>query len=470
MLKVLVVEDDAVYVEELQEEVFVSDLQIPCDLRFAKSAETAKRIIKRFRPDFVLLDMVFPLQEKAKPSTEAGASVIDFLAAEHKEAYIIALSSQDRDFAVKLLTKRKISDFLFKDTDWEELATRIRGHLEAALESKKKKLLEERQKSAAKLVGNFVCQDPKSKSLVERADQVATTDSTVLLLGESGTGKEVLAQRVHQRSNRKDGPFIAVNCGALDEELVRSELFGHTKGAFTGATSDRAGKFELSHGGTLFLDEVGELSLANQVRLLRVLEERVIERVGASEAIECNVRLIAATNRGLKEMVQEGTFRKDLFFRLHVFAINVPPLRERKKDIGILANHFLLNLAERMGRTIEKIDEEAKALLQAYDWPGNVRQLRNVIEHAIILERGATLSKQSIPPLAGMGQQTTGSGFEPGKTYGEMMMSFEENLLADALAHCSGDTNEVAKILDLNLRTLQRRVKALGMKPKDYKN
>ena len=464
MLKVLVVEDDTIYIEELREEVFNKEQAVRCDVRYASNVEAAQKITRRFRPDFVLLDMVFPLQEGGKADSSAGAKVIDFLDKEHSSARVVALSSQDREFAVKLLTTRKIADFLFKDTDWTELAARVSGHLETTVQAKKVALASRAE------AGTFICEDPQSRQLLQRIDQVAATESTVMILGESGTGKEVLARRIHDKSNRVDGPFIAVNCGALDEELVRSELFGHSKGAFTGATSDRAGKFEIAHGGTLFLDEVGELSLANQVRLLRVLEERVIERVGSSDPIECNVRLVAATNRPLEEMVKEGTFRKDLFFRLHVFAVNVPPLRSRKRDIPIIARHFVTTLAEKMGRAIEKIDDEAIVALQKYDWPGNVRQLRNVIEHAVILEGGPVLTASSFPPLVGMGQKPkVTSGFEPGRSYAEMMTTFEEQLLTEGLSHYRGDTNAMAKELGVNLRTLQRRIKALGVKSKDYK-
>jgi len=482
VLKVLVVEDDEGYLDELREEVLGegggAPLPLRCDVRYAATVADAKTTAARFRPDVVLLDQVFPLTAGAPPDRQAGRQIIDWFAAEQPETRIVALSSQDRDFAVQLLTSRRIADFLFKDVDWDELRVRIHRHLEAAAEDRRRAI--EAAAAAARRTpgdGDFVCADEGMRRILARADAAAATDSTVLILGESGTGKEVLARRVHDRSPRRDSAFVAVNCGALDEELVRSELFGHVKGAYTGATADRAGRFELAHGGTLFLDEVGDLSPANQVRLLRVLEERVIERVGSSDPIECDVRLLAATNRELQSMVAEGTFRQDLLFRLNVFAVTLPPLRERRADVPLLVDHFVRAMAARMGRPVTTVDDDAMALLRRQSWPGNVRQLRNVIEHAIIMARGDRVTIESLPPLvgpAGGGSSSASGGlaapWQPGRTYDDAMADSERAIITAALAQCGGDTTRTADLLQVNLRTLQRRLKALNVNPKDHRS
>src|SRR2546428_2911654 len=230
------------------------------------------------------------------------------------------------------------------------------------------------------------------KTVLSRVGKVAPSDSTVFITGETGTGKELIARAVHKRSQRSGRPFVSVNCAALAPTLVSSELFGHEKGAFTGATQRRLGRFELADGGTIFLDEVGELLADTQVALLRVLQEREFERVGGSQPIHVNVRVIAATNRDLKAAVANGTFRQDLFYRLNVFPIDVPPLRERKDDILMLIEYFVQRYAKRAGKNIRSIDKKTLGLLQAYDWPGNIRELQNIIERSVILSSGEVFS------------------------------------------------------------------------------
>ncbi len=227
--------------------------------------------------------------------------------------------------------------------------------------------------------------------VMEKIDQVAGTDSTVLIRGETGTGKELIAQAIHQRSGRRDQPMVAVNCGAIAAGLVESELFGHEKGAFTGALSRKVGKFELADGGTLFLDEIGDLSVELQVKLLRVLQEGELTRVGGSEAIRVDVRIIAATHRDLSGMVQAGSFRQDLYYRLNVFPLPVPALRERREDIPLLVRHFTASYAERLGKRIDAIPDPIMEQLQRFHWPGNIRELANVIERSVIVSTGSTL-------------------------------------------------------------------------------
>ena len=244
----------------------------------------------------------------------------------------------------------------------------------------------------ASMFEEVVGTSPALQAVVARIAKVAPTDSTVLITGETGTGKELFARAIHKRSRRSERAFVSVNCGALAPSLISSELFGHEKGAFTGATQRRPGRFEMADGGTIFLDEVGELPTDTQVALLRVLQEREFERVGGTQSIQVDVRVIAATNRDLKTATTNGTFRPDLFYRLNVFPIEVPALRERRDDIRILVEYFVKRYASRAGKIIRSIDKKALELLQSYDWPGNIRELQNVVERSVILTSGDTLA------------------------------------------------------------------------------
>lgn len=294
--------------------------------------------------------------------------------------------------------------------------------------------------------------------VLRNIDMVAPTGSTVLILGETGTGKELVARAIHGNSNRKTGPFVRVNCAALPVSLLESELFGHEDGAFTGATGKRTGRFELADGGTIFLDEIGEMPLSAQSRLLRVLQEQELERVGGSETIRVDTRVIAATNRDLLEMSEEGDFREDLYYRLNVFPIQIPPLRERKEDIPTLVQSFLRKLAGRLGKKVENVSPDVLAALENYHWPGNVRELENVVERAMILTTGSSLV---LPEGISRNRRR--------KRTDKAMQSLAE-VEADhirlVLSHTNGvvgGPNGAAKILDLNPNTLRSRMAKLGI-------
>lgn len=288
---------------------------------------------------------------------------------------------------------------------------------------------------------------------------VAPTDSTVLLLGETGTGKELVAKAIHRSSLRQSGPFIRVNCAALPESLLESELFGHEHGAFTGATRQRTGRFELADNGTIFLDEIGEMPLSAQSRLLRVLQEHELERVGSSHTIRINTRVIAATNRNLLEMVEQGRFREDLYYRLHVFPISIPPLRDRLEDIPTLARFFLNKLASRLGRKVLSIPESALSTLRDYTWPGNVRELENIIERAMILTRGESLELPAgIIPVRRKADARA-SHLLP-------LAEVERQHIQRVLEHTQGviaGPQGAAKILEINPNTLRSRMEKLGI-------
>jgi len=312
---------------------------------------------------------------------------------------------------------------------------------------------------------------PALQTVLLGISKVAPTDSTVLITGETGTGKELVARAIHRRSGRTSHAFVSVNCAAIPRDLIPSELFGHEKGAFTGATQRRLGRFELADGGTIFLDEVGELSPDTQVALLRVLQEREFERVGGRQPIHVDVRVVAATNRDLKAAVGNGTFRQDLFYRLNVFPIEVPPLRERKDDLLMLVEYFVQRYAKRAGKNIRSIDKKALNLLRAYDWPGNIRELQNIIERSVILSTGrefsvdeSWLSKETFPPAFRIeASEQSKSGVEPA---GEREII--EAVLVETRGRVWGPSGAAAK-LGIPPSTLDHRIKALRINKKQFK-
>jgi transcriptional regulator with PAS, ATPase and Fis domain len=303
------------------------------------------------------------------------------------------------------------------------------------------------------------------KKIFDLILKLAGSDANVLIMGESGTGKEMVAQAIHHMGNRAAQPFVPVNCAAIPEELLESELFGHVRGAFTGAINPRQGRFQLAHGGTLFLDEIGEMSPKLQVKLLRVLQERVFEPVGSDKAVRVDVRVVAATNRDLRQAVGEGSFREDLFYRLNVLPIYLPPLRERREDIPLLIAHFLNFQSRKKGKGIEAIEEEALALLERYDWPGNVRELENLIERLVVLNEDGVIRAKDIP---GYFSEPRGAKREPiaavalpseGVNLDEFLKVIEVELMRQALERTGGNKSRAAELLKLNRTTLVERLR-----------
>ncbi|MES1211074.1 MAG: sigma 54-interacting transcriptional regulator, partial [Acidobacteriota bacterium] len=304
-------------------------------------------------------------------------------------------------------------------------------------------------------------ESPRMRETHRLLARIAPTESTVLLRGESGTGKEVAARCLHRGSRRADKPFVALNCATLSETLLESELFGHEKGAFTGAVARKTGKIELAHEGTLFLDEVGEIPPPLQARLLRVLQERELERVGGTNPIRVDVRILAATNRDLEKAFRDGTFREDLFYRLNVISLTLPPLRERREDIPLLAGHFAARFADRLGRPSMAFTPEARACLLRHPWPGNVRELANAVERALVLGDGALIQPEDLPETLLEAAPAAGA---PLAEYHEAVNAFKKGLILEAIDRADGNIAKVAAALGLNVTYLHRLIRNFDLK------
>jgi DNA-binding NtrC family response regulator len=423
MARILVVDDDA-HIRQALVDRFVAR---KFDVSSAGSGKDALSKISREHPDVVLLDLQLPEGD--------GFWVLKQLKDEGIEATVVVITAHGTvDRAVQAM-KEGAYDFIQKPFEPALVEETVRRALERT--SLRRTL--RAQSAEPSIIG--------LAAAVELAKKAAKTDATVLLLGESGTGKEVIARYIHC-----SGPFVAVNAAALAETLLESELFGHEKGSFTGATARRAGKFELAHGGTLFLDEIGDISPALQAKLLRVLQERAFERVGGTETLTVDVRIIAATNRDLRKQVAEGKFREDLFYRLNVISIPLAPLRERRGDVKPLAEHFLRELKPSV-----RFAPEALAALERYDWPGNARELRNAIERAAALSEGPEIGPVDLPP------EVLLSGELPADSFHGLVEEFRRRLIRETLARCGGNQTRAAEALRLQRTYLARLIRQLGI-------
>ncbi len=395
------------------------------EVESAADGETGIRRLRERPFDLVLTDLKLP--------GASGLEVLEASRAEQPATPVVVMTAHGTVGAAVEAMKLGAMDFLEKPVEIDELFALVGSLIGGEAES-----FSFTPEDGPTIVGRH----PRTRAALRLLERVAPTESTVLLTGESGTGKELFARAIHAVSPRRSGPFVAVNCAAIPEALLENELFGHEKGAFTGAHRRQSGRFEQARGGTLLLDEVGELSAGVQGKVLRVLEERTFERVGGSQTLKADVRLIAATNRGLKEMVEAGEFRADLYFRLEVFPIELPPLRERRSDVPLIARHLLDRLAGRHRRAAPQLTSGADDLLARQPWPGNVRQLANVLERAVILTESARLGAADLKPLlSSVGEEDEVEG------------------LRRALRESDGDKRRAAEILGMSYRTLLRKVK-----------
>jgi DNA-binding NtrC family response regulator len=464
MLPTVLIVDDEKHTREGLRQALEDDY----DIYLAQDADEAFNLMNAEQFDVVVTDL-------RMPGGKSGLKVIDkALSLANKPVVIMMTAYGNVESAVEAM-KRGATDFLTKPVNLEKLEILIQRALKSRNLETENVQLKQRLDEKFNLEGIVGNSEPLRR-VVERVKLVAPSRATVLIAGETGTGKELIAQAIHQSSNRSRAPFVTVHCAALPATLLESELFGHERGAFTGATERRIGRFESADGGTLFLDEIGEINLTTQVKLLRFLEQRSFERIGSSKPITVDVRLIAATNRDLEQMVREGTFREDLFFRLNVVQVVMPPLRERADDIPLLLAHFVAQYAKENGIQAPTIEAGAMRCLTAYPWPGNIRELRNFAENAVVLHRAERIHEFDLEPrfrggttegaapalgAPSSGLLPTGSNATPPGTAGRL--SVEENekrLLREALLQARGNRTKAAELLGMSRRTLHRKLVA----------
>ena len=352
-------------------------------------------------------------------------------------------------------------DFLTKPLNLDRLSLLVKRALQS------RELILQHRELEREIEGNksfehIIGKSPAMLKVFDVVKRVAPTKASVLITGESGVGKELIANALHNLSPRKENPFIKVHCAALAESLHESELFGHEKGSFTGAVARKRGRFELAHSGTIFLDEIGEIDQSVQIKILRVLQDKKFERVGGEETLEVDVRVITATNRDLEKEIAEGRFREDLFYRLNVVSINVPPLRERKDDIPLMITAFIREFAEENGKKIDGVDPKARSALYAYDWPGNIRQLRNCIESAVVMTSGTVITLDDLPPSIRTGDEVPSIHIPVGVTMAEA----EKEVILQTLTSQNGNKTKTAEVLGIGRKTLHRKLDEYGMDSK----
>jgi two-component system, NtrC family, response regulator HydG len=445
---ILVVDDDDALRESLVEALEV----LPVEITAAGSGAEAVALLGERRFAVVVTDLVMKGVD--------GFAVLAAAKKNYANCRVVMLTGHGgRDVAVQAM-ERGATYYVEKPVDLADLRAKVKKSLEdhekdVAYDDLKGQL--ERTYGVQGIVG----QDPKMQRVMGLVRQIAGTAASVLILGPSGTGKELIARAIHTLSPRHKRPFVAINCGGMSEGTIESELFGHVKGAFTGAMADREGKFEFAAGGTLLLDEVGEMPMPTQVKLLRVLEERAVVRLGDNRTRPVDVRVLAATNADLVQKVKDGSFRQDLYFRLKVVTIDLPALRERRSDIKLLVEHFLRHFANLHGKDVESIDREALVALVQYDWPGNVRELRNAIESMVVRAKGNILTRADLPPelWAPVPSDQDSWQFLAGRTWEEV----ERNHIRVALELCAGNRQKAARSMGVSERTLYRKIKEYGL-------
>lgn len=410
----------------------------------AESAEAAFPLIERSHFDLVITDLKLPGQD--------GISVLEAVKKNSPSCEVVVVTAYGSVERAVEAIKKGAADFITKPFTLDHIRMTADKILSAKI------LKEENAYLKALKRGQIIGESPAVKEMLSLCAKVAQSEATILITGESGTGKELIAEEIHYQSPRKEKPIIKVNCGALAPGVLESELFGHEKGAFTDAFSARKGRFELADGGTIFLDEIGDMPQALQVKLLRVLQERSFERVGGEKTLKTDVRVITATNKDLKKMVKEGTFREDLFYRLNVVEIHAAPLRERKEDIPALAGYFLKKYSEYGGYGVKTISEEALTKLASYDYPGNIRELENIIQRILVTAGGGEVMPEDIPYEIGSGsEQTFGSGL------GAKVAETEKEAVEKALKKTNGNKIQAAGILGISRPTLDSKIKKFGI-------
>jgi two-component system nitrogen regulation response regulator GlnG len=471
MATLLVVDDEPAIRHAFQRAFRGNDMT----LRLATTAEEAFLEIARELPDVVVLDIHLP-------DATGLAAFHKIRELDARIPVILITGHGTTDLAIEAM-KEGAYEYLLKPLELAELRALIERAIQSSRLMRVPAAIAEEEPTLPTgdvLLGRC----PPMQEIYKAIGRVARQDVTVLLLGESGTGKELVARAIYQHSRRADRPFLAINCAAIPEPLLESELFGHEKGAFTGADRKRIGKFEQCQGGTIFLDEVGEMTAVAQAKILRLIQEQSFERVGGTETIQTDVRLIAATNANLDQMVEEGLFRKDLYFRLNVFAMSLPPLRERGDDIDLLINHFIKRFGHELGKPVVEVPPESAVALRAYPWPGNVRELQSVLKQSMLRMSGSVLLPDFLPthvlrpiPMGGevVGPVEPAGSFDWDQYVGEKIRSGTENLYAEALdrmerevlvrvlRHTGGNQLQAARILGITRGSLRNKIRSHGI-------
>ncbi|NOX97128.1 MAG: sigma-54-dependent Fis family transcriptional regulator [Nitrospirae bacterium] len=456
--KILVVDDEAKMRRVLQ--MMLEENGYKVDL--AGDGEKASNKIKQSDFDLVITDMKMP--------KKSGLKLLREIRKVDEELPVIVMTAYGTVPTAIEAMRAGAYDYILKPFDLEEMKAVVKKALAVEKLLRRSRYLQE-ELEAKYQFEDIVGKSIKMQEVFKLISQVAPTKSTVLISGESGTGKELIARAIHFHSPREKEPLIVVNCAALPETLLESALFGHVKGAFTGAHRDRRGKFELADGGTIFLDEVGAMSLNLQAKLLRVLQEKEFERVGGTGSIPVDVRIIAATNKDLKKAIEEKTFREDLYYRLNVIPVYLPPLRERKDDIPLLAYHFLRRYNQELKKNIKEISPETLELMAAYNWPGNIRELENAIERAVVLGKGECLAANTLPLSLANGSASfrkTDDNLSYQEAKKEVLQSFEKRFLSKVLSKARGNVSRAARLARLDRKNLYQKMKELNINPKDY--
>lgn len=444
--KILVIDDDSQIRTLLAERLKFHQYRV-------STAENGQEGLEKFRTegaDVVLLDLMMPKLD--------GIETLNQMKKEDPEVLVIMMTAFGTIEKAVEAMKKGAYDFIPKPCEPEHILITIEKALERKNLASEKQYLKEQIDSEYDMVWGESAEMKKIKELVQK---VAPTNSTVLIQGESGTGKQVLARAVHNLSPRKDKPFVYVNCVALSEQLLESDLFGHEKGAFTGAYQRKKGRLETAHTGTVFLDEIGDISPVIQTKFLHFLESSEFERVGGTQALKVDARIIAATNRDLGQTVEEKKFREDLFFRLNVISVTLPPLRKRKEDIPVLAGHFMQKFNTEMKKRINSIEPAALEVFLIYHWPGNIRELQNVLERAVVLAPGNTVTADLLPPQL---SQKTKEEISPGIPLDEALRKFKTEFISQTLSLTKNNQSKAAKLLGIQRTYLNRLIKELGIK------
>jgi two-component system, NtrC family, response regulator HydG len=450
--EVLIVDNDQSHADTVAESLE----RVGYRCRVAVSGNEGARLIAEAPFDLVITDLVM--------NDIDGLGILARSKDEQPDAEVILMTGHGTVASAVEAMRRGAFNYLLKPLDIAQL----RANAEKAIESSRLKRtnLELKRRLDERFGFEGVIGDsPQMRDVIERLKRIAPTNASVLIQGATGTGKELVAQAIHQNSPRKNKPFVALNCAALSENILESELFGHVRGAFTDASADRIGKFEYAHGGTMFLDEVGDMPLPTQIKLLRVLENGEITRVGSNHPIKVNVRILSATNRNLEDSIEAGTFRSDLYHRLKVVTIRLPTLRERSQDIPILIDYFIRQFAARHGKQIRGMSPAARRKLLAFDWPGNVRQLRNVVESMVVVDYDGLLDVDDLPEEFSDPSEPAGEPSSSSLTalVGRPLTELEKLFIAETLRLTAGNREEAAKMLGIGERTLYRKIKEYGL-------